>query len=163
MKTKILLIFLYLLVSCNRSTAIKTGLEGKPLPSFDFLLRDSTAFNSSNIPNGSPIILFYFSPTCPYCRAELKLIEDNITSLKRFRFYLLTPASVSAINAFYIKYNLKDYPNITVGFDYAFELGNYFNIKAVPYNAIYDAKRNLHQVIPGKASVEEFKAIENIN
>jgi len=149
--------------TCHRVPPVKTGLEGKSLPSFDFLLMDSTSFNSNNIPSGKPIVLFYLSPTCPYCRAEIKEIQTNIASLQNFRIYILTTASISVMKDFYSKYHLNNYPNINVAIDNSFEFGSYFNIKTVPFNAIYTSQKKLNSVIPGKAVAKDFEKLEQLN
>jgi len=53
----------------------KTGMEGKPLPAFAIQLLDSVSYlHSENIPDGKKLILFYYSPTCPYCRAQIRVV-----------------------------------------------------------------------------------------
>src|SRR6267378_1092268 len=90
-KTIYAILFIYL-SACSGKPLIKTGLEGKLLPAFNILLMDSaTNFNTNNIPYGKPIILLYFSPSCPYCRALTEEIVTDMPSFTNVRFYILTP------------------------------------------------------------------------
>src|SRR5882724_10442606 len=69
----------------------KTGFEGKPMPDVKLGMVDSVQyFNTKDIPNGQPTVLFYFSPTCPYCRAQLKEMTENMDELKDTKVYIIT-------------------------------------------------------------------------
>lgn len=57
----------------------KTGLEGKPPPSFSLLLVDNaTRINMNEIPEGKPIVIVQFSPYCLFCQAEILDIIEHI-------------------------------------------------------------------------------------
>src|ERR1017187_9633529 len=127
MKIVTILLVLTNLSGCFSGTKEKTGLEGKPLPSFTLLLADSTThFSTSDIPSGSPIVLFLFGPFCPYSRAEMEDIVNNIQSLKDIRFYIFTTASYPDFLRFYTDYHLNKYSNLTVGIDYNDFFSGYF-------------------------------------
>src|SRR5258708_26803846 len=114
-KILILALSVYLLGCHNRNDrpVMPTGLEGKPLPSFDVLLSDSsTRLNTADIPKGKPIVLLYLSPECPYCLAELTTILNNMSSLGDTRFYIFTTWPFRQFKAFYTHYQLEKYHNI---------------------------------------------------
>jgi thiol-disulfide isomerase/thioredoxin len=135
-------------------SAVKTGLEGRSLPSFDILLTDSvTHLDTKDIPGGKPFIMIAFSPYCPHCRREIADIEHNMEKFAGTHFFLITPYSISELKTFYQSLNLSSYPNITVGVDYNDAFLSYFKSRSVPYTAIYDAKRRLAQGIPGRADI----------
>src|SRR5258708_38332898 len=101
MKNKLPLILLIALFSCEDRKSLKTGLEGQLLPKFDLLLSDSTSWlNTSSIQTGKPIVLFYFSPYCPYCMAQTKVIIDNIDKLKNVQIYMVTNYPFGAMKSF---------------------------------------------------------------
>lgn len=140
--------------------ALKTGLEGKMLPSFNLLLADSvTTFNTANLPKNKPIVLFFFSPTCPYCRAQTEEIVKNIQSLKGVEFCILTFAPYSEFKSFYTEYKLDKYKNIIAGVDYANFFPDYFKAQSVPYTVFYNNKKQLKQVMLGKLDEKEIKAL----
>jgi len=160
MKNILFSLLLALLLGCSGPPPIRTGLEGKKLPSFNLLLMDSaTKLNTDAIPAGKPIVLLYFSPECPFCQAETEEIVSRIQSLSDIRFYFFTPYPFGQLRNYYSHYELEKYPNITVGRDYTASFGRYFKTQAVPYMAIYNKDKRLKQVYIGKLSAGEIKDI----
>ncbi len=130
------------------------------MPSFRLLLPDSSAILIANsISHGKPIVLFDFSPWCPYCRAQIEEIIGNMKSLTGIKFCLLTTAPLANLKEFYNHYQLGKYPNIVVGKDYTNSFGNYFKADAVPYIAIYTSNNQLKQVLLGKSNIDDIKTI----
>jgi len=143
--------FLMLLAGCYGRDPDKTGLEGKAMPDFNLLLTDSiTVLNTKSIPTGKPAVLFFFGPQCPYSRAQMKEIVDDMDRLKDINFYVLTPAPFNQILSFSNDFKLKQYPNITVGQDPKNFFGDYFKAPGVPYMAIYGKDKKLNQAFIGK-------------
>jgi thiol-disulfide isomerase/thioredoxin len=160
MKKITIALLILCLCACKGRPPLHTGLEGKPLPSFDLLLIDSsTHLNSNTLPSGKPIVFFYFSPRCPFCRAQMQDIIDNGKDLKDIRFILLTVGPYSELKEFYKHYELSKYPNVTVGLDYDYFFPNYFKTSNVPYLALYDRDKRLKQANLGKLNSKEIKAI----
>lgn len=149
------------LMSCGpRRTKVISGLEGYPLPTFNLLLTDSTTqLNTNNIRIGQPFVLFYFSPSCPYCRAQTEEIKDNIKSLKQIQIYFITAFPLAKIKDFEKHYSLSKYNNITVAQVYDTSFFKYFKIPVVPYIAIYDREKKLKEVLIGKTSLNDIKDI----
>jgi thiol-disulfide isomerase/thioredoxin len=160
MKNVFLLLIIGLLGCICCKTKVKTGLEGKNMPSFNLLLMDSTTkLNTNKIPRGEPIVLFYFSPLCPYCRAQTEEMIRNINSLSNIRFVMISNFPFRLIKGYYDHYELVKYPNITVGQDFEVYFNNYFQPKGVPYIAIYDSNKKLQQAILGKVRTNLLKDI----
>jgi thiol-disulfide isomerase/thioredoxin len=159
-------IYVLLAVSCLYACKgkpippFKTGLEGTPLPAFNLLLLDSvTRFNTSSIPAGEPIVLFYFTPECPFCRAQTEEIVKNMPAFSRTRFYLITLYPFKDVKDYYKHYGLEKYSNVTLGLDYNAFFGGYFKADHVPYMAVYNKDKQLKQVFPGKVSVKAIKDV----
>ena len=155
-----MLYFLLVLVlqSClgGRNKVI-TGLEGKPLPSFNMLLTDSlTHLNSNNIAEGKPFVIFYFNPSCPYCKAQTEEIRDNIKSLKNIELYFLCGFPLHQTKIFEANYSLSKFKNITVAQVYDSSFFKYYNIPVVPYIAIYDKQKKLKEVLIGKTNLDDI-------
>lgn len=161
MKLFLLATIFVLISGCmGRKPSVVTGKEGKPMPSFNLLLMDSiTRFNTKDIPLDKPIVLFLFSPYCPYCRTQTKEIIDDIKSMESIRILLISPIAFSPIKSYYSNYELGKYPNIVVGQDEKSNIGNYFNASVVPYIAIYTKDKQLKQVLMGKVSTKMIKSI----
>lgn len=148
------------LAGCFGASPEKTGLEGKPLPSFSLLFPDSTtSFNTSRIPKGKSVALFLFSPYCPYCRAQTKEIIENIDKLKEIQFYFVTNFPLHSLNNFYNEYQLSKYSNITAGLDTAHFVSDYFQAPGVPYLAVYGKDKNLNKSFLGTVSSSQLKKV----
>ncbi len=152
---------LMLSIGCrDHMNVVKTGFEGKPLPAFSVLLMDSLAkLNTSDIPSGRPIVVFYFNPYCPYCRAQTQEMLGNMQSLSNIRFVMLSNFPFASIKGFSKEYKLDIYPNITVVDDYDAFFGSYYKASGVPYTAIYNKEKNLKKVIVGPFKADDLKNI----
>lgn len=161
MKHIVAIFVVALLAGCfSNATPENTGLEGKLLPSFDIQLVDSTSyFNTANVQTGKPIAIFYFSPNCPYCKAQMDEIIEDMDKLKDIQFYVLTSYNVPEAKDFYNEYKLASYPNIVVGKDTANFLPEYFNMPGVPYMAIYGKDKKLHKTFSGRIYSQQLKAV----
>ena len=140
------------LLGCNRSfrPTVKTGFEGEPLPEFKLLLPDSnTVINTADIPKGSPIVLVYFSPNCPYSQAEMTNIINDISNLKGVRFCILTSWPFSQLKGFYAYYQLHKYQNIVVGEDFNNYFSGHFKPIGVPFTMIYNREKKLSNAFVG--------------
>jgi thiol-disulfide isomerase/thioredoxin len=153
-----ILILTVLSCSENRLNPIKTGLEGTTLPTF--LVRSidsSTKLYTENIAKGNPFVLFIFSPTCPYCRAEMSDILKNNSKTPNIEYYVITNESFAAFKSFYRHYRLNLYNNIVAGQDPKNYLASHFNIDAVPYTLLYNKEQKLDKAFLGKISVAQIK------
>jgi thiol-disulfide isomerase/thioredoxin len=160
MKYITILVLASCLAGCFGRKPEKTGLEGKPMPAFNLLLMDSTTrINTSSFPSGEPIVMFFFSPYCPYCRAQTEDIIANMKSFTNIRFYMLTNLPLSQLKHYYNHYRLDKYPNIVVAQDYNSYFVNYFKVTGVPYMAIYSKDKQLKQVLIGKVGTDLIKDI----
>lgn len=152
------LLLLIGLTSCFSRDPEKTGLEGKPIPSFSLLLADSTSYlNTQNIPSGKPVVFFLFGPHCTYSHAQMDEIIKYMSILKDIRFYLLTTAPFGEMKEFYNHYQLNKYSNITAGIDYTNFFGDYFEARGVPYLAIYRKDKRLHEAFIGKIDGRQIR------
>jgi len=144
-------------VGCFNDDYIKTGLEGHPLPSFDFLLMDSaTKFKTDKIPTGNPFVLLYFSPNCPFCKAQIKDIIQNIRNFPNTHFYLLSSFPLGNLKKFRQDYKLDKYSNIIIAQDYQKQFVSYYNPPAIPCMAVYGKNKRLKQVLVGKLEKPEY-------
>lgn len=160
---KLLSLFLIIacLAGCYSSEPQKTGKEGQPIPAFNVLLTDSTTWlNTSTLPSDKPIVLFYFTPYCPYCKAQTKEIIEDIDKLKNIRFYFISSFPIPLLKEYNKDFNLSKYPNITIGMDTANAVSDYFEIVGVPYMAIYGKNRKLSKsFMGGKLYSSQIKKI----
>lgn len=151
---------IFIFAGCYGAEPQKTGMEGKPLPSVNLLLIDSTTwFNINDAPKGKPVALYYFNPHCPYCKAQTKEIIEDVDKLKGIQFYFITGFPFSEMKKYSNEYQLGKYPNITIGRDTASAIGEYFEIPGVPYMAIYNKEKKLNKTFLGKMYSSQIKKV----
>ncbi|OQP61795.1 hypothetical protein A3860_31545 [Niastella vici] len=147
----VLTLVLIYVSGCYSTESEKTGLEGKPMPSFTLMRPDSSNYsNSKDLIANNPAVLFYYSPNCPYCRAQLKGFIKEMDELKDIRFYLVTQASYQSMKEFDKEYGLNKYQNIINGKDIDNKLATYFEVTAVPVIAVYGKDKKLTKLFQGK-------------
>jgi thiol-disulfide isomerase/thioredoxin len=161
-------IALFVLIGWSVFTAFKapqyeiTGLEGRPIPSIQLQLADSTTWlNTADIPTGKPFIIFGFSPSCVHCQNLTLRIKKDYKEFKDIPIYYLTTDRFKNMMSFYRFYKLAEYPNIKMGRDSANIFFHYFNKKTTPVIAIFDAKKRLRRVFPGEPTPEQL--VESVN
>jgi thiol-disulfide isomerase/thioredoxin len=161
MKKIVFFLSLLCAASCSEhKPTLQTGLEGKKLPPFSFLLMDSTTrVNTNSIASSNPVVIFIFNPYCPYCRAQTEAIIDDMKSVRNIHFYLLSSFPFNLVKDYYEHYQLNKYSNITVGQDYGGFLENYYKVPGVPYLAIYDTSQKLKQVLMGNVSTNVIQDV----
>jgi thiol-disulfide isomerase/thioredoxin len=148
------------LFGCFSSEPQKTGKEGKPLPNFSLLQLDSTTWlHSRDIPEGKPFVLFYFSPYCPYCKAETKKIIEDMDLLKDIHFYFISRFPLSAVKGYYSDFKLNQFSNITFCLDSANYINDYFEVPGFPYLAIYGKDKKLNKTFLGKMYSSQLKKV----
>lgn len=160
MKNILFFLLVVLIAGCYGRSPKPTGLEGKAMPVARLLRLDSiNTLNTDSIAAGQPSVFFYFSPTCPYCRAMTQELADNAQSVKGIRFYLVSNSPISDLKQYSTHYGLDRYDNIAVTQDHEGYLINYFGIRGVPYVVVFDKNKKIKRVFDGKASISAVKDI----
>jgi thiol-disulfide isomerase/thioredoxin len=159
MKTLFFSLMVILVFGCYGIDPVNTTHIGKKLPSFNILDKDSTVFSTQQIPEGQPLVLFYFSPYCPYCRAQMEDIIGNIESLKDIKFYMVTSFPYQDMVKFLKHYKVEKYPNISVGVDMQNYFSSYFDAKGVPATAIFNKEKKLNAFFMGQMDVRQIKEV----
>jgi thiol-disulfide isomerase/thioredoxin len=153
-----ILVIIYLW-GCYGNEPVKTDLEGTSMPAFNLLLTDGkTNFNTSTIVPGKPVMLFYFSTHCPFCRAQIKQIKKSMTELKNMRFILATNTTLPELSGFYKEYQLGKYQNMIVGIDTAYFISKYFKTTKVPYTVFYNSKKRFEHAYLGMLYYNQIKS-----
>jgi hypothetical protein len=149
------------LFGCTDRQIVVSGLEGQRMPGFEMLLMDSTTvINSNDIPAGSPLVLFYLSPYCPYCKAQTEDLTAKMNELKGINIYILSSFPISEIKKYRDKFQLSKYANITVGKlndDTLFT--KYYKVSGVPYIAVYNKEKRLNEVMLGNVPIRDIKEV----
>jgi len=131
----------------------KTGMEGKPLPPFAIQLLDSTSFiHSEDLPKDKSLLLFYFSPTCPYCRAQMRDMVNNIDRFKDKYLCILTNTDLKSIKRFAEYFKLNRLSNVIVGRDTGSVVLITYRQTNVPFTAYFDKNKQLKVAYTGRMS-----------
>lgn len=150
---------------CSAFTAplvVKTGLEGRILPSFDLQLTDSVTYlNTQGIPTGKAFIVIGFATWCAHCQALTYDIAQHIGEFKDTRIYYVTHDGYTGMKAFYDFYKLGKCPGIIMGRDTANFFFPYFNAKQTPLIAIFDAKKRLKKVVGTNNAIQLAQIVDN--
>jgi thioredoxin-related protein len=158
MKRILISLLSFCLLSCYNNASKKNGLINTPIPDFNILLMDSmTHINTNKIPAGNPIIFLFFSPDCPYCKAQTEEIAANMNSFSDVKFYIISTFPFTEIRDYSNKYQLYKYQNVIVGQDYAFYFGNHFKPQGIPYMVIYTKEKKLKKILLGKIDANKIK------
>jgi thiol-disulfide isomerase/thioredoxin len=132
------------------------------LPAFDILLTDSsTIFNTFNIKEGKPTILFYFSPDCDHCKKVTENIIKHINELKGAQIYMFTMLPLRSVREFAEEFELRKYKNITIGKDKDWFFPEYYGARYVPFIVIYDSNKKLVRAFEGGAKIDTLISAVN--
>jgi len=149
----------------SSSTAAKDTLlpyqKNPKFPSFKMLLMDSTTtFNTSTLADGRPIMLFYFGAECDHCFRALEKLLPGFDSLSNVQIVMATFSNPTPIRAFYERFHLDKYKNITIGKDNDFFLGPFYGARAVPCVVMYDKHKKLVRKWEDATSIHELTTTE---
>lgn len=128
-----------------------TGMEDKPLMNFNVLLPDSTTyFNTSDVPAGKRLVLFYYSTTCPYCRAQMREMLNNIERYQNAQLCVITNGDFRSMKEFSNYFKLHKVPNIITGVDTGAVFARSYKVLSVPFIATFDEKKRLRSAYAGR-------------
>lgn len=153
MKRLFLYLVLWGLLSCHAGVQkpTVTGFENTPIPSLNLLLEDSTTYiNTNNLGKNKKLMIFYFSPSCPYCRAQMREILNNINDFKSIQICAITAGDFKALKDFSSYFNLRNYPNIIAGLDTGYVMAQKFQITEVPFTAEFSKNKELKAAYFGR-------------
>jgi thiol-disulfide isomerase/thioredoxin len=132
---------------------IKKGMIGKPMPTFTIQLLDGTSYlHSAEIPGDKNIVLFYFKPTCPFCRAQMRDMVNNMEKFKDEQLYILTNYDLKSAKAFADYFKLNLLKNVIVGRDTGSVVLNTYRLIGLPFTAYFDKNKQLKTAYMGRMS-----------
>ena len=110
-------------------------------PAYPLLALDSSRFNSVSVSNKKePVVIIYFSPTCSHCQHQAEEITGHMNDFQHVQFLMVSSYSMQEIKQFSDTYGLAHFPNITIGNDPSFGMGQFFALKSLPGIFVYNKK-----------------------
>lgn len=164
MKIQSLMLLALLIFGCKEEVQkpTVTGMENKALLNFNILLPDSsTYFNTGNFTTGKRTILFYYSPTCQYSRAQMREMLNNIERYRDVQLCVFTNAGAGfkAMSDFNSYFKLGNVPNIITGIDTGQVFAKNYQVFAYPFTAIFDEQKRLKLAFGGRIKGKQLKEI----
>ena len=127
------------------------------IPPFQLLKMDSSSyFTKNDLKKNRPVLIMLFNPDCEHCKHETEEIIKNIDQLKDVQIVMATMMGFDAMKSFYEKYDLQKFDNIHVGKDTKYTLPTFYQIRFMPYLAMYDKKGNLITTFEGSMKIDEL-------
>ena len=103
----------------------------------------------------------YFSPDCEHCIKQMNEMIKRMKDLKKLQIIMVTYQPMDLLVDFIKTYNLKKYSNIKAGRDTKFLLPGFYQIKSLPYFALYDKEGKLITTFESNTKVDTLlKAFE---
>jgi thioredoxin-related protein len=143
---------------CQADSALLAPYQRFPtIPPFNLLKVDSIShFTKDDLKKNKPVLIILFNPDCDHCKHETEEIIKNIDELKDIQIIMSTNMPFDMMKTFYEKYDLEKFENIIVGRDFQFILPSFYQIKFMPYLAMYDKKGNLVTTFQGSMKIDDL-------
>jgi thiol-disulfide isomerase/thioredoxin len=125
------------------------------VPPFNLLKVDSAGYlTKDDIKKHHLTLIMFFSPECDHCKHQTRDILAAMDKFKEIEIVMATYQPFNEMKDFYKNYRIQDYPNIKMGRDEKFVLPVFYNIKSLPFLALYDKKGNLMTTFEGNQKAD---------
>lgn len=161
MKKVILYILLLVLINTVVAQSGNSLLypRSSTLPPFTITkVPDSTRFAMANLQKNKAVMIVVFSPDCEHCQHEIKKIKANIKLFKNVQIVMISNLGYQYIKVFYKEFEIAKYPSITMGMDYRYLLGSFFNMEGLPSVFLYDKNGKFVKAFDRNAPVQTIAA-----
>ena len=154
------LIFIWLIFAGSRSlaqsdTTTPPYLKFPELPPIQLLLGDSmTKYSKADLPKKTPVLFMLFNPDCSHCQQITEEIKQFRDQLMEIHIVMITLNSITEMNAFVEKYQLKEMSNVVTGKDLYYLMPSFYNIKSLPFMVMYDKKGRLIKGLAGSTGMQ---------
>jgi len=136
------LLFLFSLIIAAGCSKAQTQTYTPPpvIPPFHILNTDSVYVTPANLKKNKPVMIIYFAPDCSHCQHLMFELKPQMKAFKNVQVVMITfVQQLKAIQVFYRDFDLKKYPNFTVGTEYpTYKVQQYYQVRSTPYIALYD-------------------------
>jgi thioredoxin-related protein len=128
------------------------------VPPYKILNTDSAYVTPADLKKNAPVMIIYFSPDCSHCQHLMYELKPKMKDFKNVQVVMVTfVLQLKAIQVFYRDFDLKRYPNFTVGTEgETYLVQRYFDVHTTPYIALYDKNHKLVKAWEKAPSVDEL-------
>jgi thioredoxin-related protein len=115
------------------------------IPPYHILTTDSVYNTPANLKKNKAVMIIYFSPDCSHCQHLMYELKPKMADFKNVQVVMITFAEpLKASQVFYRDFDLKKYPNFTVGTEgYTYVVQRFYQVRTTPYIALYDKSHKL--------------------
>lgn len=114
------------------------------IPQFTLLGVDSSSsITKASLAENKKTMIMYFSPDCDHCQHQTEAMLKSIDRFKGVQIVMATYQPFEEMVTFYRKYKIAGFPQIQLGRDTKFFFVPFYQIRDLPYMALYDTKGNL--------------------
>ncbi|MEO9020725.1 MAG: hypothetical protein ABI237_12330 [Ginsengibacter sp.] len=144
----------------NKTTAYSSAPE---IPNFTlYKAPDSTTFLKKDLSSHKPTIIMVFSPDCGHCQHETTVLTQNISHFKNAQILMTTWLPYQEMIAFYKRFKIANYPEITMAWDNKFFFVPYYHVQTYPTLIVYNKKGKFVNSFSGNINMESvWKALED--
>ncbi|MDB5016501.1 MAG: thiol-disulfide oxidoreductase [Mucilaginibacter sp.] len=153
------LFFLFaLIISAGCSNAQAPFTPPASIPPYHILTTDSVYVTPANLKKNKPTMIIYFSPDCSHCLHMMHEMKPKMKDFKNIQVVMVTFVNqIEALRVFYRDFDLKKYPNFTVGTEgYTYVVQKYYQVKTTPYIALYDKTGKLVKTYEKAPKIEDL-------
>jgi thiol-disulfide isomerase/thioredoxin len=162
----LLIIAAAIFISCSAFSQTTATTEETPvylrfltIPEFTvYKAPDSTTFTRNDLHKKKNTIFIIFSPDCEHCQRETEMLTQNIDKFKNTQIVMVTYLPWEEMVAFYHRYKIANYPQITMARDTKFFFPVFFKVRNLPSIFVYDKKGNLKKSFEGDVKPETILA-----
>ncbi|TWJ02272.1 thioredoxin-like protein [Mucilaginibacter frigoritolerans] len=146
---KKLLFFFGLIIAAGCANAQSTNPPSytppATIPPYHILTTDSVYNTPANLKKNKAVMIIYFSPDCSHCQHLMYELKPKMDDFKNVQVVMITFAEpLKASQVFYRDFDLKKYPNFTVGTEgYTYVVQRFYQVRTTPYIALYDKNHKL--------------------
>ena len=154
------LVFFLCFIAAVSCTNAQSFTPPAYIPAYRILTTDSVYITQANLKKDKATMIIYFAPDCSHCQHLMFELKPHMKELKNVQVIMITFAEpLKASQVFYRDYDLKKYPNFTVGTEgHTFKTQQFYHIATTPYIAIYDKIGKPVKYIDKDPKVEDILA-----
>jgi thiol-disulfide isomerase/thioredoxin len=158
----LLIIAAAIFISCSAFSQTTATTEETPvylrfltIPEFTvYKAPDSTTFTRNDLHKKKNTIFIIFSPDCEHCQRETEMLTQNIDKFKNTQIVMVTYLPWEEMVAFYHRYKIANYPQITMARDTKFFFPVFFKVRNLPSIFVYDKKGNFKKNFEGSVNTD---------
>lgn len=123
------------------------------LPAFCFEHIHSGTYCSTDLPENSSCVIFYFHPECEHCQYEAEQVVLHQPEFKNVTLLWISVAPLEQLREFEKNYHLGEFDNILILHDKKGDFQKNFGARVIPTSFIYK-NRNLRKKFDGEVKIE---------